>query len=88
MATATIAAPKFFRAATWPRERFYLSCDQRRAAGIAPHSWESDEPVADRAQRHRQGEAQNQVPLLRLRPFLSSERFSKIASHAPQPFLV
>lgn len=41
-------APKVYRAASWPRERFYLSCDQRRSSGVAPHSWESDEPVVDR----------------------------------------
>lgn len=45
--TMTPPQPKTFRAASWPRERFYLSGDQRRSAGIAPHSWESDEPVAD-----------------------------------------
>lgn len=40
-------ATKISRAAAYPRERFYFSADQRRSAGIAPHSWESDEPVAD-----------------------------------------
>ena len=37
-----------FRAASWLRERFYLSNDQRRGAGVAPTSWEANEPVADR----------------------------------------
>lgn len=37
-----------FRAASWPRERFYFSNDQRRSAGVAPTSWEANEPVADR----------------------------------------
>lgn len=41
-----MAEPKTFHAASWPRERFYLSCDQRRSATVAPHSWTSDEPVA------------------------------------------
>lgn len=45
---ATVAdTPKIFRATSWPRERFYLSRDQRRSASVVPHSWESDEPVAD-----------------------------------------
>lgn len=39
---------KVLRAASWPRERFYLSNDQRRSAGVVPCSWDADEPVADR----------------------------------------
>lgn len=42
-----MAEAKTFRATSWPRERFYISRDQRRSASVAPHSWESDEPVAD-----------------------------------------
>lgn len=38
--------PRVFRSASWPREWFYLSGDQRRSASVAPHSWTSEEPVA------------------------------------------
>lgn len=35
------ATPRAFCAASRPRERFYLSCDQRRSASVEPHSWTS-----------------------------------------------
>ncbi len=40
--------PKVFRAASWPRERFYLSNDMGRSASVEPHSWTSDEPIVVR----------------------------------------
>ncbi len=48
MATMTSPQPKTFHAAPWPRERFYLSNDLRRAASVEPHSWTSDEPIVVR----------------------------------------
>lgn len=42
------ATPRAFCAASWPRERFYLSCDQRRSASVEPHSWTSDELIVVR----------------------------------------